>query len=60
MKLTLEQVENKMAQEWVDKAIVVPYRIPGNRFRTAVTDQEDRRISLETSWEGYRQVFEPA
>ena len=60
MKLTLEQVESKMAQVWGNPVDVVPYRICGNRYSYAVTDHGDQWMSLDTSWEGGRQVFEPS
>jgi hypothetical protein len=60
MKLTLEQVESKMAKVWGNPVDVVPYRICGNRYSYVVTDHGEQWMSLDTSWEGGRQVFEPS
>ena len=59
MKLTLEQVVERMTAEWGRQAVVVPSRICGNRTVYAVTDHNGNWWPLETSRSGGRQVFEP-
>lgn len=59
MKLTMEQVEAKLAHVWGQEVFVVPYRICGNRYAYVATDHGDHWLPLKTSWVGRRQVFAP-
>lgn len=59
MKLTLEQVEAKLAQVWGQVVYVVPHRISGNRYRYLATEHGDHWLPPKTSWAGRRQVFVP-
>ena len=59
MKLTLKQAQQRMTQVWGKRAIVVPYRISGNRYVYAVTDHGEHWLPLESSWSQGRQVFAP-
>ena len=49
-----------MAASLGRRAIVVPYRICGNRYCFAVTDHGEHWIPLDSSWVDGRQVFEPS
>jgi hypothetical protein len=59
MKLTIEQVEERMTSPWGRLAFVVPYRLAGSCTSYAVTDHSERWWPLFTSWVGGHQVFEP-
>ncbi|MFC2045915.1 SWIM zinc finger family protein [Chloroflexota bacterium] len=59
MKLSRQQVEERLTVAWGKEAVVVPYRIHGNRRSYAVTDHGSHWMPIETSWVGGRQVFEP-
>jgi hypothetical protein len=60
MNLSTKQVEKKLGQVWGTRAIVVPYRICGNRYVYVATDHRDHWIPLDASWVGGCQVFEPS
>ena len=60
MKLTMKEVQTRMSASWGRKAVVIPYRICGNRYRFAVTDHGEHWIPLDASWVGGCQVFEPS
>ena len=59
MKLKMQEVQDRMAAAWNSRAVVVPYRICGNRTFYAVTDHGEHWIPLNTSWVHGHQVFEP-
>ena len=59
MKLTIEQVEARLTAAWSKQALLVSYRLPGNRYGYIATDHEEHWLPLRTSWEGRHQVFEP-
>jgi hypothetical protein len=59
MRLTINQVEAKMTEAWGQQAVVVPYRLAGNRYSYVVTDHREHWLPLLKSWAGGRQVFEP-
>jgi len=60
MKRTMDEVVVKMSEAWNSRAVLVPYRISGNRYIYAVTDHGEHWVPLDTSWVHGRQVFEPA
>ena len=43
MKLTMEEVELKMAAAWGKQAFVIPYRLAGNRYSYVVSDHEEQQ-----------------
>jgi hypothetical protein len=52
MKLTIDEVVAKMSEVWRRRAVVVPYRISGNRYIYALTDHGEHWMQLQTSWFG--------
>ena len=58
MKLSRQQVEDRLTAAWGREAAVVPYR-HGNRRSYAVTYHGSHWMPLESGWVGGRQVFEP-
>ena len=59
MKLTINQVSERMSLAWGRQAFVVPFRLAGNRYSYVATDHKDHWLPLRTSWDGGRQMFEP-
>jgi hypothetical protein len=59
MQLAMDEVAARMAADWNGRAVVVPYRISGNRYVYSVTDHGEHWMPLDTSWVGGHQVFEP-
>ena len=60
MKLTMKEVQSKMSAAWGRRAVVIPYRIAGNKYCYAVSDHVDHWIALDSSWVDGRQVVEPS
>jgi hypothetical protein len=58
VKLSKQQVEDRLTAAWGREAVVVPWRY-GNSHSFAVTDHGDHWMPLEVSWAGGRQLFEP-